>query len=111
MTKETKSSANLTVEQCRELAVAMFEEAAALPPGPKKDGMLKLAHGYSNLAATKDWLAKKAELDLSLCVAARCPLPRTFTDTTTMSSVDGSRVGRVKLKQWHWSGAVFWPAC
>jgi hypothetical protein len=28
-----------------------------------------------------------------------------------MSSVDGSRVARVKLTQWHWSGAVFCPAC
>jgi hypothetical protein len=27
-----------------------------------------------------------------------------------MSSVDGSRVARHKLKQWHWSGAVFCPA-
>ena len=29
----------------------------------------------------------------------------------TMSSVDGSRVARGKLTQWHWSGAVFCPAC
>jgi hypothetical protein len=28
----------------------------------------------------------------------------------TMSSVDGSRVARDKLTQWHWSGAVFCPA-
>jgi len=28
-----------------------------------------------------------------------------------MSSVDGSRVARDKLTQWHWSGAVFCPAC
>jgi hypothetical protein len=28
-----------------------------------------------------------------------------------MSSVDGSRVARSKLTQWHWSGAVFCPAC
>ena len=49
----------MTVEQCRELAAAMFEEAAALPPRPKKDEILKLAHGYSNLAEMKDWLAKK----------------------------------------------------
>jgi hypothetical protein len=59
MTKETESSPNLTVEQCRELAAAMSEEAAALPPGPKKDEILKLARGYSNLAEMKDWLAKK----------------------------------------------------
>ena len=29
---------------------------------------------------------------------------------SSMSSVDGSRVARVKLTQWHWSGAVFCPA-
>jgi len=29
----------------------------------------------------------------------------------TTSSVDGSRVARVKLTEWHWSGAVFCPAC
>jgi len=28
-----------------------------------------------------------------------------------MSSVDGSRVAGAKLTQWHWSGAVFCPAC
>jgi hypothetical protein len=28
-----------------------------------------------------------------------------------MSSVDGSRVASGKLTQWHWSGAVFCPAC
>jgi hypothetical protein len=30
---------------------------------------------------------------------------------TMSSSVDGSRVARSKLTQWHWSGAVFCPAC
>jgi len=30
---------------------------------------------------------------------------------TARSSVDGSRVARGKLTQWHWSGAVFCPAC
>jgi ketopantoate reductase len=32
-------------------------------------------------------------------------------DLTLVSSVDGSRVARAKLTQWHWSGAVFCPAC
>jgi hypothetical protein len=59
MTKERESTANLTIEQCRELAAAMFEEAAALQPGSRKDEILKLAHGYSNLAEMKRWLAKK----------------------------------------------------
>jgi hypothetical protein len=34
-TKE-KPSAHLTVEQYEQLAAAMFEDAAALPPGPNK---------------------------------------------------------------------------
>jgi hypothetical protein len=59
MPKDEESATNLTVEECRELAAAMFEDAAALPPGPKKDEILKLAHGYSNLAEMKSWLAKK----------------------------------------------------
>ena len=37
----------------------MFEDAAALPPGPKKDELLNLAQGYKNLAEMKEWLAKK----------------------------------------------------
>ena len=37
----------------------MFEDAAALQPGPKKDKILKLANGYQNLAEIKEWLAKK----------------------------------------------------
>jgi hypothetical protein len=28
----------------------MFEDAAELPPGPKKDELLNLAQGYKNLA-------------------------------------------------------------
>jgi hypothetical protein len=58
MPKEEQST-NLTVEECRELAAAMFEDAAALPPGPKKDEILKLAQGYHDLAKMKGWLAKK----------------------------------------------------
>jgi hypothetical protein len=50
---------NLTVEECHELAVAMFEDAAALLPGPKKDELLKLALGYRNLAELKEWLSGK----------------------------------------------------
>ena len=36
---------------------------------------------------------------------------RTWRDVRLESSVDGSRVARAKLTQWHWSGAVFCPAC
>jgi hypothetical protein len=59
MAKEEELAINLTVEQCRELAAAMFEDAAVLPPGPKKDKILKLAQSYRDLAKMKGWLAKK----------------------------------------------------
>jgi hypothetical protein len=59
MPKDEESATNLTVEECRELAAAMFEDAAALPPGPKKDEVWKLAQGYRDLADMKSWLAKK----------------------------------------------------
>ena len=36
---------------------------------------------------------------------------RTCQPRLAMSSVDGSRIARAKLTQWHWSGAVFCPAC
>jgi hypothetical protein len=39
----------------------MFEDAAALPPGPKKDEILKLAQGYQILAEMKSWLAKQVQ--------------------------------------------------
>jgi hypothetical protein len=44
---------NLSVEQCDELAMALSEQAAVLPPGSKKDGMLNLAQAYRNLAEMK----------------------------------------------------------
>jgi hypothetical protein len=59
MAKEEEPATNLTVEQCREFAAAMFEDAAALPPGPKREEILKLAHGYLSLAEMKGWMAKK----------------------------------------------------
>jgi hypothetical protein len=49
--------ANLTLEECRELAAYLFEDAAALPPGPKKDEILKLADDCQILAEMKSWLA------------------------------------------------------
>ena len=57
-TKE-KPSTHLTVEQCEQLAAAMFEDAAALPPGPKQKEILKLADGHRNLAEMKSWIFGK----------------------------------------------------
>jgi hypothetical protein len=34
---------NLTVEQCEELAAALVEDTALMPPGPEKDDLLQLA--------------------------------------------------------------------
>jgi hypothetical protein len=60
---EAHEPISLTLEEYRELAAALFEDAAALPPGPKKDEISKLAHGYQLLAEVKDGLAKKGDLD------------------------------------------------
>jgi hypothetical protein len=54
-----KSSPQLTIEQCEQLSAAMFEDAAALPPGPKQKEMLKLAQGYYDLAKMKRWVLGK----------------------------------------------------
>jgi hypothetical protein len=43
----------LTLDECEELASALFEDAAALPPGPKKQDILKLAQGYRSLGKMK----------------------------------------------------------
>jgi hypothetical protein len=50
---EEEASANLTVEQCEELAAAIAEEAALLSPGSKKQALLKLAQSYRDIAAIR----------------------------------------------------------
>jgi hypothetical protein len=42
---------DLTVEQCEELAAALGQDAALMPPGPEKHDLLQLAQGYRDLAA------------------------------------------------------------
>jgi hypothetical protein len=44
---------HLTVDECDELAKALHEEAALLPPGSKRENMLQLADGYRVLADMK----------------------------------------------------------
>lgn len=46
-------STNLTVHECEALASALLEDAATLPPGPKKQEILKLARGYRSLGKMK----------------------------------------------------------
>jgi hypothetical protein len=43
----------LTVEECELLAESLFDEAAALPVGSKKEDLLRLAESYRSLAHMK----------------------------------------------------------
>ena len=53
MNTEQEPSTHLTIDECEALAAALFEDAAALPPGPKKQEILKLAQGYRTLGKMK----------------------------------------------------------
>ena len=44
---------HLTVDECDELAKALLEEAALLPPGSKRETLLQLAADYRVLADMK----------------------------------------------------------
>jgi hypothetical protein len=48
----------LTVEECDELAAALVEDAAALPPGPRKQSISKLAQCYRDLAKMKSFVLR-----------------------------------------------------
>ena len=52
-----ENDTKLTIDQCEELAAALFEEAAALPE-PKKQEILKLAQGYRSLGKMKRWVSQ-----------------------------------------------------
>jgi len=43
----------MTADECDELANALFDDAAALPSGPKQHEISNLAQGYRDLAKTK----------------------------------------------------------
>jgi hypothetical protein len=49
----------LTVEECDLLANTLSDEAAALPAGPKKDDLLRLAASYRSLAQMKRLVLRK----------------------------------------------------
>jgi len=51
--EEDDPSRHLTIAECQLLADSISEDAAALPDGPKKEDLLKLAQGYRNLANMK----------------------------------------------------------
>ena len=44
---------SLTLDECEELAAAIFEDAAPLPPGPTKREMLTLGEAYRSLGKMK----------------------------------------------------------
>jgi hypothetical protein len=51
--KTVSKPTNPTIEELRQVAAAKFEEAAALPEGPKKQQILKLANNYRAMAEIK----------------------------------------------------------
>ena len=59
MTFEEEELSALTADQCEELAAALTEDAASMPPGPRRDDLLKLAQNYRVLAAMKRLIAGK----------------------------------------------------
>ena len=55
----TELETSLTIEQCEELAAALGQDTAHMPPGPKKDCFSQLEQGYRDLAALKRLVARK----------------------------------------------------
>jgi hypothetical protein len=49
----------LTIDELKEIAAEKFHEAAALPPGPKQQEILKKAHSFQSLADMKAWLSSE----------------------------------------------------
>jgi len=47
------SEENLTPAQCEELAKEIHEDAACLPPGSKREKLLRLAEAYRALSEMK----------------------------------------------------------
>ena len=60
MSNEREESRNMTADECDEFAAALVEDAAALPHGPKKEDLLRLAESYSNLAEMKRMVLRKS---------------------------------------------------
>lgn len=52
-------SSNLTVEQCEELAAALFEDAEGLGVGPEKSNLARLAEEYRRLAKMKRFVLSR----------------------------------------------------
>jgi hypothetical protein len=68
---------HLTAEQCDELAKALLEDAARLPPGSEREDLLQLAMGYHVLADMKTNGPSQSELIVArgqLCEQIRTSL-------------------------------------
>ena len=49
----------LTIDELKQIAAEKFQEAAALPPGPMQQEMLKKAYSFQSLAEMKSWLSSE----------------------------------------------------
>ncbi|HEY5254701.1 MAG TPA: hypothetical protein VIJ53_08615 [Acidobacteriaceae bacterium] len=58
--EQTDETRHLTIEECQFLADSLSDDAATLTAGPKKEGLLKLAAGYRNLAKMMALVARSA---------------------------------------------------
>ena len=50
---------HFTAVECDELVEALLQDAAALPDGPERENLLKLAEGYRDLAKMKRAVLRK----------------------------------------------------
>jgi hypothetical protein len=58
MSRASRPTTYLTVEELQEMAAAKFQEAAVLSPGPEQQEILKKAYGYLSLADMKALLVR-----------------------------------------------------
>jgi hypothetical protein len=57
MKNERRPTTYLTIEELQQVAAAKFEEAAALPAGPKRQKILNSAHSFRSLVEMRGWLS------------------------------------------------------
>jgi hypothetical protein len=59
MKNERSPITYLTTEELRQIVAAKLGEAAALPPGFKKEELLRSAENFRSLAEIKGWLSSE----------------------------------------------------
>jgi hypothetical protein len=62
MKNERSPTTYLTLEELRQIVAAKYEEAAALPPGFRKEELLRSAENFRSLAEIKGWLSSELQL-------------------------------------------------